>query len=171
MKKINKNKFTLIEITVAFGVLAILIMFLMQFLSTAQTSWNFSEKRARAYADSRTAFDFIEKALNSADRSSTITTGDSLSFKGVKPYGDREYKTITFSLNNGVLQLDGNELISNVVIFNSQKIPNTNSYVMRLVMFGSKADYDEYNDESDDDKKKEYLSQHGFSFIRLVNLQ
>ena len=36
---------------------------------------------------------------------------------------------------------------------------------------GCDADYAEYNAESNADKKKEYLSQHGFSFIRLVNLQ
>ena len=170
MKKMRKTKFTLIEVTVAFGVLAILIMFLMQFLNTAQTSWNFAEKRARAYSDSRTAFDFIEKALNSSERGSAVTVGNSLVFSGVKPYDNREYKTITVSLNDGVLKLDNDELISNVVSFYSQKI-NTNSYVIRLVMFGSEADYAEYNAESNADKKKEYLSQHGFSFIRLVNLQ
>ena len=169
MKKMRKFKFTLIEVTVAFGVLAILIMFLMQFLTTAQTSWNFAEKRARAYADSRTAFDFIEKALNSADRSA-VSTGTSLSFKGVKPYGDREYKTMTVSLNNGILALDGDELISNVVSFSSQNTSG-NSYAVRLVMFGSETDYTEYTAETDADKKSAYLSKHGFSFIRLINLQ
>lgn len=170
MKKMRKFKFTLIEVTVAFGVLAILIMFLMQFLTTAQTSWNFAEKRARAYADSRTAFDFIEKALNSADRSAAVSTGTSLSFKGVKPYGDREYKTMTVNLNNGILAFDGDELISNVVSFASQNISGK-SYAVRLVMFGSETDYTEYTAETDADKKSAYLSKHGFSFVRLINLQ
>ena len=171
MKKMRKTKFTLIEVTVAFGVLAILIMFLMQFLNTAQTSWNFAEKRARAYSDSRTAFDFIEKALNSSERGSAVTGGATLVFNGVKPYSKREYTNMVVELDSeGNLKLAGDELISNVVSFYSQKI-NTNSYVIRLVMFGSEADYAEYNAESNADKKKEYLSQHGFSFIRLVNLQ
>ena len=64
MKKIRQLKFTLMEVTVAFGIFAILVAVLMQFLNTAQRSWNFAEKRARAYADSRILFDLMDKALN-----------------------------------------------------------------------------------------------------------
>ena len=172
-KKVRKLKFTLIEVTVAFGVLAILIMFLMQFLNTAQTSWNFAEKRARAYADSRTAFDFIERALNSVERGSTVNVGTSLKFDGVRPYGKRGYGNVEFSLTGGELKLGSDSLIENVVSFNVQKTnaANSKSYVIRLVMFGSEADYDEYNEITDADDKKEFLSQHGFCFVRLVNLQ
>ncbi len=170
-KKIKKLKFTLIEITVAFGVLAILIMFLMQFLNTAQTSWNFAEKRARAYADSRTAFDFMERALNSVERESTVNVGSSLKFNGVLPYGKRGYGVVEFKLSDGDLKLGSDILIENVVSFYIQKTSDANSYVIRLVMFGSEADYEEYNEITDDADKKEFLSQHGFSFIRLINLQ
>lgn len=172
MKKMRKTKFTLIEVTVAFGVLAILIMFLMQFLNTAQTSWNFAEKRARAYADSRTAFDFIEKALNSVKRDTPVNVGAALSFKGVKPYGKRGYEDISFSASNGELKLGTDVLIDNVVTFYTQKIAENKSYVVRIVMFGSEADYQIYNDpDMSADDKKEFLSQHGFSFVRLINLQ
>ena len=74
MKKFRKLKFTLIEITVAFGILAILLMMLMQFLNTAQKSWNFAEKRARAYSDSCVAFEIIERILKNADTSTEAQT-------------------------------------------------------------------------------------------------
>ena len=174
-KKIKKLKFTLIEITVAFGVLAILIMFLMQFLNTAQTSWNFAEKRARAYADSRAVLDFIERGLNSSDRRSernSINTGTSLSYRGTLPYGDGDYlESVAIGpLVNGVLKFNGEDFINNVAYFYSVKTGN-NSILVRLDIFGSDEDYKIWSEETDVNKKNAYKTQHGFTFIRLINLQ
>ena len=181
MKKLN---FTLIEITVAFGVLAILIMFLMQFLSTAQTSWTFAEKRARAYADSRTALDFIERGLKSIDRTknSGITDGTELKYTGVIPYGKGEYKKdieIKIVKTNDTdlekaewtLTFNGENFIENVTYFYVKKI-GSNSYAVRLDLFGSEEDFREWKMlSSDTDAQKNYKSQHGFTFVRLINLQ
>lgn len=173
-KKLKKLNFTLVEITVAFGVLAILIMFLMQFLNTAQTSWTFAEKRARAYADSRAALDFIERGLMSSDRRNgraSINTGTSLSYTGTLPYGDGNYKdSITISLSNGVLQFNGEDFVENVAYFYCAKVEN-NSYLVRIDIFGSDEDYAVWRDESNGTKKNAYKAQHGFTFIRLINLQ
>ena len=109
-KKMKKLNFTLIEVTVAFGVLAILIMFLMQFLNTTQTSWNFAEKRARAYADSRTLFDLLDKSLNmSHSENFSLTPGtystdnysyDRISFNGILPYRFSFHSTANTSGNS-----------------------------------------------------------------------
>ena len=90
MKKIKKLKFTLMEVTVAFGIFAVLVAVLMQFLNTAQRSWNLAEKRARAYADSRVLFDLVEKSLQTAHSSGFyLNTGSGQSeilFPCVLPY-------------------------------------------------------------------------------------
>ncbi|MBR2508505.1 MAG: hypothetical protein IKB71_02035 [Lentisphaeria bacterium] len=96
MKKIRQLKFTLMEVTVAFGIFAILVAVLMQFLNTAQRSWNLAEKRARAYADSRILFDLMDKALNTSHTenfslaqhtySSDNYSYDEFSFNGILPY-------------------------------------------------------------------------------------
>lgn len=172
-KKLKKLNFTLIELTVAFGVLAILIMFLTMFLTTAQTSWNFAEKRARAYADSRTALDFIERGIMSANRienNQIIASGSSMKYTGVLPYDNGDFDAdIQITLDNGSLKYNGEEMICNVVNFYCVKV--NESYIIRIVMFGSDEDYDAYTELTEDDDKKEFLTQHGFSFTRLINLQ
>jgi hypothetical protein len=181
MKKIKRLNFTLIEITVAFGVLAILIMFLMQFLNTAQTSWNFAEKRARAYADSRTFFDIAERAVqfsgyklsddgifNVQDESDG---NKSFTVKGLKPFGkDIVLKEMKFKVDGCELKIDDEPIISNVVSFYVHKNTTGKVIVMVIKMFGSEADYENYNAESDAGKKAEYFAQHGFIFTRLINL-
>ena len=176
-KKLKKLNFTLVEITVAFGILTILIMFLMQFLTTAQTSWTFAEKRARAYADSRTALDFIERGLMSTNRRDvsaiTINPGSTLIYKGTLPYGNGEYKdniTVQRDAGAGVLQFDGNDLIENVTEFYIVH-SSANSYLVRIDMFGSKEDYRDWLEESNPAKKNELKARNGFKFIRLINLQ
>lgn len=176
-KNIKKLKFTLIEITVAFGVLAILIMFLMQFLSTAQSSWNFAEKRAKAYADSRIVFDLIEKSLKTAQ--GDISVGSKITMTGVKPYGDKKYGSIEFKLDTGSdegeLKIDSDEsLVEYVTEFFSMKISGTSTYMIRLNMFGCKADYDVWKDLSNTGNpspKEKYFREHGFIFTKLINLQ
>ena len=170
MKKIKRLNFTLIEVTVAFGVLAILIMFLMQFLTTAQTSWSFAEKRARAYADSRTFFDLAERVIQSNNQKEfTVTAAkDGFSVTGLKPFGSEiVVQKMDFRLNSGELQIDGKPVICNVVNFYVHK--NTSDKVIAMVvkMFGSDADYENYIAETDKDK---YFGEHGFIFTRVINL-
>ena len=161
MKKLRKLKFTLMEVTVAFGIFAILVAVLMQFLSTAQRSWNLAEKRARAYADSRILFDLIEKSLHTSRPATSITTGNPLSFDGVLPYRRsgsnlKNIGNISFSFNNntGIISLSfnssssGDEILRNVSSFNTS-VPSAFSsagtrqsfITVNLQMFGSDEDY------------------------------
>ena len=100
MKKIRQLKFTLMEVTVAFGIFAILVAVLMQFLNTAQRSWNFAEKRARAYADSRILFDLMDKALNTAFSGNVFSTFSTANENGIRFHGVLPYR-YQFHANNG----------------------------------------------------------------------
>lgn len=128
MKKIKKLKFTLMEVTVAFGIFAILVAVLMQFLSTAQRSWNLAEKRARAYADSRILFDLIEKSLTTAHTGGFYLNDGSgqreLLFPCVLPYRYtfHEENSTTNNTVNGFLDSNLRKVRNLRVNFNGNEI-------------------------------------------------
>ena len=90
---------------------------------------------------------------------------------------------MTIENNDGSLQINSEDLIYNVHSFAC--ISLNNSYIVRLVIFGSQDEYDlyegkgEYEDigikDNDDttysEEEKEFLAEHSFSFIRVINLQ
>lgn len=175
-RKMKKLNFTLIEVTVAFGVLAILIMFLMQFMTTAQTSWNFAEKRARAYADSRIFFDLAERVIQSNNQKefTVNSSNDGFSVTGLKPFGaEIVVQKMDFKLSSGELKIEyepkieDEPIICNVVNFYVHKNETDKVIVMVVKMFGSDADYENYLVETDKDK---YFGEHGFIFTRVINL-
>lgn len=108
------------EVTVAFGIFAILVAVLMQFLSTAQRSWNLSEKRARAYADSRILFDLMEKALNTSKargrNSGNVFEVDNFNLNGVSCNGIAFWGVLPYRRSGtdlkSILQLNFNRVSS-----------------------------------------------------------
>lgn len=184
MRKNSKLKFTLIEITVAFAVFAILIMVLMQFLGTAQKAWTFSEKRTRAYADVSAFLGFVESVVESGIKHSSAgidaSEKTSLTVKNTCLPGSSEFSDIKIKLEAGKIFAEydtkdkadeESELISNVtnLIFSQYgKV-----LMIQVSLFGSEADYKEWcelDKEADKKKRDEYLSNHGFSISRSINL-
>lgn len=98
MKKVKQFRFTLMEVTVAFGIFAILVAVLMQFMNTVQRSWNFAEKRARAYAESRMFFDFLDRALQASK-------GSGFAYDNIEPdkYANQTQEQEAFLRFNSVL--------------------------------------------------------------------
>lgn len=60
---LKRHPFTLIEVMVAMGVLAILMMFTLQFFSGTQRLWADAESKNEVYSDARVAMDFISTQL------------------------------------------------------------------------------------------------------------
>ena len=65
MKKLVKNRFTLVELLVSMAVFSILLVLMMQFFSGARTLWTANEKRAAIYADATVAMDLMSQLLQS----------------------------------------------------------------------------------------------------------
>ena len=65
MKKLVKNRFTLVELLVSMAVFSILLVLMMQFFSGAKTLWTANEKRAAIYADATVAMDLMSQLLQS----------------------------------------------------------------------------------------------------------
>lgn len=62
--KICRKYFTLIELLVAMGLLALLVMLMLQLFSGAQRLWVASEKRSNVYADARVAMELMAELLD-----------------------------------------------------------------------------------------------------------
>ena len=69
MKRRGKY-FTLIELLVAMGLLALLVMLMLQLFSGAQRLWVASEKRSNVYADARVALELMAELLDGIQFSS-----------------------------------------------------------------------------------------------------
>ena len=65
MKKLVKNRFTLVELLVSMAVFSILLVLMMQFFSGARTLWTANEKRTAIYADATVAMDLMSMLLQS----------------------------------------------------------------------------------------------------------
>lgn len=196
-KNKKKCKFTLVEITVAFGVFAILIMVLMQFLFTAQGVWNFSEKRSRAYAEKQAFMNFLDRAVESAKGGIEIDNNNNgkLLIKrcimpGTDNFCDLEIKFHDDEKDNadgilvdselnvdslGLLVANSEDLIANVIKcqFNSWNSILT----VRLEMFGCEEDFKAWKNESSvrpqPDKlspREQYFNAHGFVFTSNIVL-
>ena len=60
----RRKFFTLIELLVAMGLLALLVMLMLQLFSGAQRLWVASEKRSNVYADARVAMELMAEMIN-----------------------------------------------------------------------------------------------------------
>lgn len=68
-KKHNHKRrapFTLIEITVAMGILVLLMLMLFQFLAGAQNAWSLSQSNTRIYENARIALELLQRELKTA---------------------------------------------------------------------------------------------------------
>lgn len=62
-KKMKISRFTLVELLVAMGVFSVLLLVSMQIFSSSRRLWLNSERQNRAYADVRTAMEFITSRI------------------------------------------------------------------------------------------------------------
>ena len=60
----RRKYFTLIELLVAMGLLALLVMLMLQLFGGAQRLWVASEKRSNVYADARVAMELMAELIN-----------------------------------------------------------------------------------------------------------
>lgn len=58
--------FTLIEITVAMGILVLLMLMLFQFLAGAQNAWSLSQSNTRIYENARIGMELLQRELKTA---------------------------------------------------------------------------------------------------------
>ena len=62
-RKITKNHFTLVELLVAMAVFSILLLISMQIFGSSRKLWLDTENKNRAYANARTAMEFISSRI------------------------------------------------------------------------------------------------------------
>ncbi len=93
MKKLVKNRFTLVELLVSMAVFSILLVLMMQFFSGARTLWTANEKRAAIYADATVAMDLMSQLLQSTfyNEPVAVTNGSGVitEYKGGTPFAIR----------------------------------------------------------------------------------
>jgi len=91
----RRNPFTLIELSVAMAVFAIMMLVMMQFFSTAQQAWSAASAKSEVYSNARTALDIMTRDLQcayyAADKNCDpyfLPTSNTLSFLTVTNLAD-----------------------------------------------------------------------------------
>ena len=122
MKRRGKY-FTLIELLVAMGLLALLVMLMLQLFSGAQRLWVASEKRSNVYADARVAMELMAELLDGIQFSygETLNASDE--------YVDEPTQNALFSINSSATDpTDGNASSSLIFLAKtSRDLPKTDN--------------------------------------------
>ena len=112
MNKVRKS-FTLIELLVAMGLLALLVMLMLQLFSGTQRLWVASEKRSGIYADARAAMELMAELINAVQ----FSHGESLETV-TDTATNRKITRVKRDQNlDSVFYLDNNTAGSSVLIF------------------------------------------------------
>lgn len=62
----RKNAFTLVELLATMGILVLMMLFLFQFVFSAESAWSRTSSNTRVYENARIAMDLIQRDLKSA---------------------------------------------------------------------------------------------------------
>ena len=127
----HRKSFTLIELLVAMGVLALLVMLMLQLFSGTQRLWVASEKRNNIYADARVAMELMADLIGTVQ----FSYGEKLN-SSTNAYERDAAQNMIFSLDTKSTDSDdGNS--SNDIIFlakTSRKLPKKDNYC-RFISF------------------------------------
>lgn len=94
MRKINP--FTLLELILAMGILAVIMMIMLSFFSAAQKAWMTSSANAEIYENARIAMDLMTRDLQAA------LYNDENSTKGICPFWHESESRINFISSTNV---------------------------------------------------------------------
>jgi len=93
--RMRKSHFTLIELSVAMAVFALMMLIMMQFFSTAQKAWTSAAAKSEVYDNARTALDIMTRDLQCIYYKADKNCAPYFEITGSAPKEELHFLTIT----------------------------------------------------------------------------